>query len=156
MLIERLIWYYEKKLRNGNLVLARRNALHLRLQKQMLKLTTICSWTKVISTVPIGSPLTKTILLLWRMALQPVGKNYHKIYCTSLTQSKNWNVSRLVLQLSLPKPLKPGVKSRMKMLLLERRQAMLHLHLSNPQSNCTLRGVLYQRFDDNFNPGMDK
>ena len=31
------------------------------------------------------------------------------------TKSKNLNVSRLVLQLSLPSPLKPGVKSRMKM-----------------------------------------
>ena len=31
------------------------------------------------------------------------------------TQSPNINVSRLVLQLSLPNPLKPGVKLRMKM-----------------------------------------
>ena len=31
------------------------------------------------------------------------------------TKSKIWNVFRLVLQLSLPNPLKPGVKSRMKM-----------------------------------------
>ena len=31
------------------------------------------------------------------------------------TQSQNINVSRLVLQLSLPNPLKPGVKLRMKM-----------------------------------------
>ena len=31
------------------------------------------------------------------------------------TKSQNLNVSRLVLQLSLPSPLKPGVKSRMKM-----------------------------------------
>ena len=30
------------------------------------------------------------------------------------TKSQNWNVSRLVLQLSLPNPLKPGVKLRMK------------------------------------------
>ena len=31
------------------------------------------------------------------------------------TKSQNLNISRLVLQLFLPNPLKPGVKSRMKM-----------------------------------------
>ena len=31
------------------------------------------------------------------------------------TKSQKLNISRLVLQLSLPNPLKPGVKSRMKM-----------------------------------------
>ena len=36
---------------------------------------------------------------------------------------------RLVLQLSLSNPLKPSVKSRMKMQLEQRRQAMLQLHL---------------------------
>ena len=34
---------------------------------------------------------------------------------TSRTKSQNWNVSRLVLQVSLPNPLKPGGNSRMKM-----------------------------------------
>ena len=33
----------------------------------------------------------------------------------SRTKFQNLNVSRLVLQLYLPNPLKPGVKSRMKM-----------------------------------------
>ena len=33
----------------------------------------------------------------------------------SRTKSPNFHVSRLVLQLSLPNPMKPGVKSRMKM-----------------------------------------
>ena len=41
--------------------------------------------------------------------------NYCKIYNISRTKSPNLNVSRLVLQLSLPNPMKPGVKSRMKM-----------------------------------------
>ena len=40
------------------------------------------------------------------------------------TKSKKLNDSRLVLQLSLPNPLKPRVKSRMKMLLEQRRQAL--------------------------------
>ena len=46
-------------------------------------------------------------------------KNITCIYCktpsTSRTQSQNLIVSRVVLQLSLPNPLKPGVKSSMKM-----------------------------------------
>ena len=43
--------------------------------------------------------------------------------------------SRLVLQLSLHNPLDPGVKSRMKMYLEQRRQALLQLrvYLSNQQ-----------------------
>ena len=40
---------------------------------------------------------------------------YRKISDIRRTKSQNLNVSRLVLQLSLPNPMKPGVKSRMKM-----------------------------------------
>ena len=42
---------------------------------------------------------------------------WHTIKTSSLsgTKSKNLNVSRLVVQMSLPNLLKPGVKSRMKM-----------------------------------------
>ena len=40
---------------------------------------------------------------------------YRKISNISRTISQNLNDSCLVLQLSLPNPLKPGVKSRMKM-----------------------------------------
>ena len=39
-------------------------------------------------------------------------RQFSNIRCT---QSQNINVSRLVLQLSSPNPLKPGVKLRMKM-----------------------------------------
>ena len=42
-------------------------------------------------------------------------KNYRKISNIRRTKSQNLNDSRLVLQLSLSNPLKPGVKSRMKM-----------------------------------------
>ena len=49
------------------------------------------------------------------------------------TKSQNLIVSRLILQLSLPNPLKPDVESRMKMWLEQRRQAMLQLHLSDQQ-----------------------
>ena len=41
--------------------------------------------------------------------------HYRKISNIRRTKSTNLNASRLVLQLSLPSPMKPGVKSRMKM-----------------------------------------
>ena len=41
--------------------------------------------------------------------------SYRKISNISRTKSPNLNVSRLVLQLSVPNPMKPDVKSRMKM-----------------------------------------
>ena len=40
---------------------------------------------------------------------------YRKVFNIRRTKSQNLNVSRLILQLSLPNPLKPGVKLRMKM-----------------------------------------
>ena len=46
---------------------------------------------------------------------------------------------RLVMQLSVPNPLKPGVKWRMKMQVEKPQQAMLQLHLSDKQVNCLLR-----------------
>ena len=57
--------------------------------------------------------------------------NYRQFSNIRRTQSQNINVSRLVLQLSLPNPLKPGVKLKTKMLLEQRRQAMVQLHLSD-------------------------
>ena len=56
----------------------------------------------------------------------------------SHTKSQTLNVSCLVLQLSLSDPLKPGIKSRMKMYLEQRRQAMLQLHLSDKHSGWVL------------------
>ena len=55
--------------------------------------------------------------------------NYRKISNITRTKSKHLNTSRIILQLSMPNPLKPGDKSRMKMWLEPRRQAMLQLHL---------------------------
>ena len=40
---------------------------------------------------------------------------YRKVSNIRRTKSQNFNASRLILQLSLPNPLKPGVKLRMKM-----------------------------------------
>ena len=91
-----------------------------------------------------------TSLLVHKDISQPQwGLMVHKwiAYCqfSSIrrTQSPSINVSRLVLQLSLPNPLKPRVKLRMKMWLEQRQQAMLQLHLSDQQFFCVLRCVLY-------------
>ena len=56
-----------------------------------------------------------------------------KISNITRTKSPNLNVSRIVLQFSLPNPMMPTVKSRMKMSLEQRRQAMLQIHLSDRQ-----------------------
>ena len=49
-------------------------------------------------------------IMIWQLDV------YHQISNISQTKSQNLNVSHLVLQLSLPIPLKPGVKSRMNMM----------------------------------------
>ena len=59
------------------------------------------------------------------------------------TKSQSITVSRLVLHLSSPNLLKPCVKSKMKMQLEQRRQALLQLHLSDQQFNCPQRCALY-------------
>ena len=56
---------------------------------------------------------------------------------------KTLNVSGVVLQLSLPNPLKPGVRSRMQIYLEQCRQGRLQLHLSDQQLYCLLRCSLY-------------
>ena len=48
-------------------------------------------------------------------------EHYRQISNISRTKSQNWNASRLVLQLSLRSLLKPGGKSRIMMLLEQRR-----------------------------------
>ena len=59
------------------------------------------------------------------------------------TKSSNLIVPRLVLQLSLPNTMKPGVRSRIEMWLEHRLSALLQLHLSDRQFYCLLRCVLY-------------
>ena len=73
----------------------------------------------------------------------PESSYYHKISNIRRTKSPNLNVSSHVLPLSLPNPTKPGVKSRMKMELEQRRQVMLQLHLNYRQFYCLLECVLY-------------
>ena len=65
---------------------------------------------------------------------------YRKISNKKRTESQSLNVSRLVMQLPLPNPLKPGVKWRMKMKL---EQALLQRHMSDQQICCLPRCDLY-------------
>ena len=60
------------------------------------------------------------------------------------TKSQNINVFRLVLQLSLPKPSKPVVQSRMKIWLNQRRQAILQLHLRDHRFYCLLMWLILE------------
>ena len=81
--------------------------------------------------------------------------HHHTTYCKISnirgTKSKNLNVSLLGLQLSLCNILKPSVKwSIIKLLLEQRRQAMLQLHLGDLQFNSLLKCVLYKRLDGKF------
>ena len=85
-------------------------------------------------------PVTSTVLS------SHVISTYCQISTIRRTKSQHWNVFRLVLQLPVPNPLKPCVRSRMKM-QLERRHAVLQLHLRDQQVYCLLRCDLYQRFD---------
>ena len=68
---------------------------------------------------------------------------YRKTSCISRTKLPNLTVSCLLLQWSLPNPLEPGVKLRMKMWLEQRRKAMLQLHPSYQQIYCLLRCDLH-------------
>ena len=60
------------------------------------------------------------IYFLWNIPVSATEHNrtrsriYHHTSNISRTKSQNLNISRIVLQLSLPNPLKPGVKPRMK------------------------------------------
>ena len=70
-------------------------------------------------------------------------RSYRQVSNIRCTKSQHLKCSSTVLRLSLPNPLKPDVKSRMKMQLEQRRQTMLQLHLSDRQFYCLLRCVLY-------------
>ena len=65
----------------------------------------------LLAYISIGYPLI--IILEWKP--ESIITRYRQTSNISRTKSQTLNVSCLVLQLSLPNPLKPGVKSRMKM-----------------------------------------
>ena len=102
------------------------------------------SQRKFIILMALHHTTPQWIKNLWQLTCQhPATMSYRKISNIRHTKSPNWNVSHLVLQLHLPNPMKPGVKSRMNMQLEQRRQAMLQLHLSDRQFYCLIRWVLY-------------
>ena len=73
-----------------------------------------CNWSKYLVSLHI------VVITQWGSFTSQVSSHnlaaiYRKISNIRHTKSPNLNVSHLVLQLSLPNPMKPGVKSRMKM-----------------------------------------
>ena len=60
-------------------------------------------------------PTSVSYYILNQIIIKANCKNDCKVSSISCTKSEHLNVSHLVLQLSFPNPLKPGVKSRMKM-----------------------------------------
>ena len=114
-------------------------------------LVQIMAWRRS-SSKPLSEPMMVSLLMQfcisqsqlvktsWNQSHKQFNRQISNIRCT---KSHNFNVSPLVLQLSLRNLLKPGVKSRMKMWLEQRRQVMLQLHLSDQQFNCRLRCVLH-------------
>ena len=75
--------------------------------------------------------------------LSELTTKYCQVSNISHTKSQHLQDYRTVLWLSLPNPLKPDVKSRMKMYLEQRRQAMFQLHLTHWQFYCLLRCNLF-------------
>ena len=73
-----------------------------------------CIYAKWVSTNS-GNGLSLGSCVLSSVLLQARRTNYHKISNIRCTKSPNLNVPRIVLRLSLPNPMKPCVKSRMKM-----------------------------------------
>ena len=95
-------------------------------------------WSFQVGLITYPCPWTKTGL-----PLLVSKRRCREISNIRRTKSQTVNDSHLVLKSSFANPLKPSVKSKMKMLLEQRRQAMLQLHLSDRQFNYLLRCVLY-------------
>ena len=62
-----------------------------------------------------GIPLDRLNMPWFDNIISPECQIYRKIYSIRRTKSPNLIVSRPVVQLSMPNPMKPDVKSRMKM-----------------------------------------
>ena len=114
------------------------NALELRLSCTDPSTCSTCIYKLVISDKPVHVYLSFAPCD-WYLG----GGIYCDISNISYTKCPNFNDSHLVLQLSLPNPLKPDVKLRMKMQLEQCRQALLQLHLSDQQFYWPLRCTLY-------------
>ena len=73
------------------------------------------TYIRDLTVVGITVWLQSNISFLGTVSLSDCKAKHRKISNIKRTKSQKLNVLRLVLQLTLPKPLKPGVKSRMKM-----------------------------------------
>ena len=120
--------------------------------------------------VPLNTVLPTLIPFLWERNYiyasvnGPIGYHYwclvelsqqkQKWYCQPsnirCTKSLHFIVFHLILQLPLPNPFNPGVKLRMKMLLEQRQQVMLQLHLRDQQFYNLQRYNLNQRLDSKY------
>ena len=75
-----------------------------------------CSGLNVFVSTKIWDKVMDVTWLHAEYMVRPVNiKDYRKVSNIRRTKSQNSNASRLILEFSLPNPLKPGVKLRMKM-----------------------------------------
>ena len=85
---------------------------------------------------------------------------YYQLHNTTSTilrtKSKDVNVFRLVLQLSMRNPSKPDVKSRMKMQLEQRRQVMFQWHLCDQQLYRYLGAAYIRSLEVRIHPQFDR
>ena len=97
-------------------------------------------WSVLIAKVESVGLMTQveSIEHCQRISYLVLMENNISTYC-KVSKTQQIQNPHLILKLSLPNPLKPGVKSRMKMQLEQCRQAMLQLHLSDQQLYCLLR-----------------
>ena len=79
----------------------------------------------------------------WQISWSPYTVKY---LIWDARNTKKLKVYRFVLYLPLCNILESGVKSRMKMQLEQRRQAMLQLHLNGQQFYCLIRCDLFEIF----------
>ena len=73
------------------------------------------AWKSENETHPILFGFGNESMVLCKSVVSSVLIHYCQTFNISCTKFQNLNFSRLVLQLSLPNPLNPGVKSKMKM-----------------------------------------
>ena len=98
-------------------------------------LTYTLIWLVVSNIIPQISMTSQTSHICEHRFPAILSETHRKMSDISRTKLQNSYDSRLVLHLSLPSSLKPGVRARMKMQL----SALLQLHLSDQQFHCQLR-----------------
>ena len=103
-------------------------------------LTYALIWLVVSNIIPQISMTSQTSDICEHRFPAILNETHRKMSDISRTKLQNLNDSGLVLHLSLPSSLKPGVRARMKMQL----SALLQLHLSDQQFHCQLRYGLYE------------